>query len=78
MKIIPMEKEENRIFSAGILEIIFWKDDEKSFLLIQEGRKKGFISNQILILLRWLWREEIRKLWIFRQQGGYYKAAKTL
>jgi hypothetical protein len=66
MKIIPMEKKEDRIFGPGILEIIFWKNDEKSLFLIQEGRKKGLISHQILIVLGWLWREEIRKLWIFR------------
>jgi hypothetical protein len=70
MKIIPMEKKENGIFYVGILEKIFWQDGEKSFFLIQEGRKKSLISNQILILLGRLWGKEIRKFWIFRTARG--------
>jgi hypothetical protein len=30
-----MEKKKNGICGAGILEKMFWQDDEKSFLLIQ-------------------------------------------
>jgi hypothetical protein len=66
MKIIPMEKIENGILGVGIPKIIFWKDDEKSFLLIQVGRKKGLMTHQVLILLGWLWRKKIRILWIFK------------
>ena len=62
MKIIPMEKEENRIFSAGILEIIFWKDDEKSFLLIQHVRKERLVSNQVVKLLGRFRSKKIRNL----------------
>jgi hypothetical protein len=35
VKVIPMEKKEDRILGFGILEKIFWQDDEEPFLLIQ-------------------------------------------
>jgi hypothetical protein len=70
MKIIPMKKKENGILDVEIPEIIFWEDDEKSFLLIQVGRKKGLMTHQVLILLGWIWRKEIRIPWIFRTARG--------
>jgi hypothetical protein len=70
MKIISVKKEEDGILGVGFLKIIFWEDDEKSFFLIQEGRKKGLMTHQVLILLGWFWRKEIRKLWIPRTARG--------
>jgi hypothetical protein len=34
VKVIPMEKKKDRIFVFGILEKIFWQDDEEPLLLI--------------------------------------------
>jgi hypothetical protein len=70
MKVIPMEKKEDWILGAWVLKKIFGQDDEKAFLFIQVSRKKGLVSNQILKLLKGLWRKEIGKLRTFRTAGG--------
>jgi hypothetical protein len=66
MKIVSMEKKEDRIFDPWILIKIFRQDDKEPFLFPQRFREKGLGSNQVLKPLGGLGREKIRKLAIFR------------
>jgi hypothetical protein len=65
MKIVSMEKKEDRIFDPWILIKIFRQDDKEPFLFPQRFREKGLGSNQVLKPLGGLGREKIRKLAIF-------------
>jgi hypothetical protein len=69
VKIITVEKIEDRVFELRILIKIFRKDDEEAFFFFQGSRKKGFISNQVVKLLGRLGGEEIEKLRLFRTTG---------
>jgi hypothetical protein len=70
MKVIPVEKKKHWIPRCGILIEIFRQDDEEPFLLIQHGRKKDLISNQVVIRLGGLREKEIGKGWVFRAARG--------
>lgn len=62
MEVITMQKKENWIFGTEALEKIFRQNNEKTLFLFQLPGEKSFVPNQILKLLKRVWRKEIRKL----------------